>query len=1117
MNFKTTLYKTQLCSFYAKGICARGNKCSWAHGELDVRPMPKFYKTRMCYTFLSGSYCEASKCTFAHTEEELRGSGKALRLCTKYFLDGYCAKADKCPMAHNINQLDPSVKFSSSELMNRMYNDEGDVEEEGDEPMFYKRKSNKKRDERESNDGDKCNANINGGEPLNGKSNMYNVKDQEETAPDKNRTRYAGMSHLEEAAEDAPCSHAKTFNFLKSHAKKTYSEYLLEGSGKAERDGQKGGATKGEKFANVEFTPNGEFVQSGQYAQMGDQVSCREFTYDDNNFVPQGEDVPSKFFTYRFNGVDAMSGVDAACGDHLGKAKLSSEYEQNGFPPAENVFLPSTNHFINSFGSMNKLDKGSVHANVDENVNSNVHANVQLAMLNEMDSYNHLNVQAENYFFNNIKKKKEYPENSFFDSNTTTYEHVRGGSNFYSDGMMCLNRTKENINNCYDMGLRFNYNGSLGVQNEDFGQGGGFNLMNGQDSFNCKVMNGEDSFNRFSLESLIQNMNNLSLGKKQMPTLPLVKTVNGESASDGEPEELKDTKEGEMGSQGDMHTGEDTHSEEEDHSGDNKPTVTKAKHLSPEEEQIYKGPSFPNKMENDQFKMLFLSEKFPNHANQLNGYSGKGYNGVGEVTYTDLTENGVANLCSVRDVQTTITHLYNHHNGTPNGTPESSHVSGSRGSGSHASGRSAHNQMMDSQYDLSSMYRKLNAQRSLTGVKTLQQESINHSVANVFSGQHYPSANNGFPRERGAEKKMENYDLQGKKHFLNYMGGNGMESGGTSSGHTHMGKVSEKDGGARVPLDGVFLTNASQLPRGHHGSIMSGSGGSRGSHGSHDGSGNDTVMKNILMGKTNLYCTPNCSGVNGDGIENSSRYNSREERNITKVDPSGQLGQTKNLHDMLMNDCTNGMSSYEVGDFFFLKNARHLNGLTYLHEENALQGTTNNFADKMNLVNMCEVNYGSLRDSGVGFTRPTQQRVVVEGGLLNGGNHYGACGGGIQGQYQNRGYENDYSNHAEYSHVGVYTQPNHLIGMQRNNDLVNMQRNNDLVNTQRNSDHLVNMQRNNDLVNTQRNNSPLNPHMHSYEMVHKSDGSFSNYVHNASREVAKIGQTNSVTEKGRRG
>ncbi|SBT33681.1 zinc finger protein, putative [Plasmodium ovale wallikeri] len=86
---------------------------------------PSFHlQTRMCYTFLSGSYCEASKCTFAHTEEELRGSGKALRLCTKFFLDGYCNKEDKCPMAHNINQLDPSVKFTSTELMNGVCDDE---------------------------------------------------------------------------------------------------------------------------------------------------------------------------------------------------------------------------------------------------------------------------------------------------------------------------------------------------------------------------------------------------------------------------------------------------------------------------------------------------------------------------------------------------------------------------------------------------------------------------------------------------------------------------------------------------------------------------------------------------------------------------------------------------------------------------------------------------------------------------------------------------------------------------------------------------------------------------------------------------------------------------------
>ncbi|EDL45081.1 hypothetical protein PVIIG_02585 [Plasmodium vivax India VII] len=197
----------------------------------------------MCYTFLSGSYCEASKCTFAHTEEELRGSGKALRLCTKYFLDGYCAKADKCPMAHNINQLDPSVKFSSSELMNRMYNEEveeAEAEEEeeegeggGDEPSFYTRKTNKKRDESESNDGDNGNADINGGDPLSVNSNLYIVKDEEETPPEGNKNRYAGMGHLEGGEKDARGSHRNAFNFLKGHGKKTYSECLLEGRGGA--------------------------------------------------------------------------------------------------------------------------------------------------------------------------------------------------------------------------------------------------------------------------------------------------------------------------------------------------------------------------------------------------------------------------------------------------------------------------------------------------------------------------------------------------------------------------------------------------------------------------------------------------------------------------------------------------------------------------------------------------------------------------------------------------------------------------------------------------------------------------------------------------------------------
>ncbi|ANQ07459.1 Uncharacterized protein PCOAH_00016460, partial [Plasmodium coatneyi] len=1077
------LYKTQLCSFYAKGICARGNKCSWAHGELDVRPMPKFYKvivssrqfigypivyfrgdvihtflsfllfcppfwqTRMCYTFLSGSYCEASKCTFAHTEEELRGSGKALRLCTKYFLDGYCAKADKCPMAHNINQLDPSVKFSSSELMSRMYN--GELEEEGDEPNLYKRKLNKKRDGSESNDADNCSGNINGGDPLKVRSNMHNGKDVEETHPDDGRNRYAVISHLDEGEKDAQGSHRNSFNFLRSNGKKTYSEYLLEGD--IERDVQKSRGAKGDNFSNIDFTQNGEFDQNGEVAKMGDRVSCREFTYDNTSFGREGEGVPMKFFTYR------MSGVDTVNGDHLGKGKLPNEHHQNGFSPTENMFLPSNDRFVRNFGSINKVDKGNVHSNVGSNISSNVNSNLnpnlnsnlKFEMLNEVERYKHLNVQAENYFFNNIKKK-EYPENSLFDSNKTTYEHVKSGSNFYSDGMMYLNRTKENLDNCDDLGLRFNYNGGLGVQ-KDVGQRGVFHE---EDNFNCKVMNNEDRFNHFRLENLIQNMNNLNITKKQMATHPLVKTINGESALDGESAELKDTKEGEMGSEGDIHTGEDTHSEK-DYCGDSEPAVIKPKDLPPEAEQIYKGASFSNNIPNNEFKKLFLSNKISNHAKQQNGYSGQCHNGVGQTTvngfvgggsYANLSTNGVTNLCNLRNVQTRMNHLCNHQN---NGTPNSSLGSAS----------SVHDRMVDAHYDMNSIYRKINGQRSMTGVK---KETSNYNPSDVLIGQQYP---------RSVGKKTENYDTQTKKHFFNYVN-NYIEGGTTASRQTNINRdgVNENDIGARVTVDGMFLTNGSELPRGSHHSHAS-----HGSHGSYEESGNDTVMKNILKGKTNLYCTPNSSGVN----ENGSSYNSRG-RNMTKVNPADELGRTEELHKMLMNGSSNGISNHNMGDFFFMKNGNHVNGLTYPHGENSLQGTTNSFGDNMNVVGMAEVNYGASNACAVGFTRRTLQKsVAVEGGLLNGGSLHGGYARGNQGKHQNQGYRNDCRRHTEQPHIATYSHPNHLMGAHKNN-------------------------------------SPLNPHIDSYEMAYKSDEGFTNYMHNASREVEKMGKTNSVTENGRR-
>jgi len=64
------LYKTELCrSFEETGICRYGNKCQFAHGASELRPVmrhPK-YKTEVCKTFHTIGTCPYGKrCRFIH-------------------------------------------------------------------------------------------------------------------------------------------------------------------------------------------------------------------------------------------------------------------------------------------------------------------------------------------------------------------------------------------------------------------------------------------------------------------------------------------------------------------------------------------------------------------------------------------------------------------------------------------------------------------------------------------------------------------------------------------------------------------------------------------------------------------------------------------------------------------------------------------------------------------------------------------------------------------------------------------------------------------------------------------------------------------------------------------
>jgi len=67
------LRKTRLCSFWQRGMCARGDSCTFAHGGADVATAPDFSYTQWCKTFLHTGMCkQGASCKFAHALTNLR-------------------------------------------------------------------------------------------------------------------------------------------------------------------------------------------------------------------------------------------------------------------------------------------------------------------------------------------------------------------------------------------------------------------------------------------------------------------------------------------------------------------------------------------------------------------------------------------------------------------------------------------------------------------------------------------------------------------------------------------------------------------------------------------------------------------------------------------------------------------------------------------------------------------------------------------------------------------------------------------------------------------------------------------------------------------------------------
>ncbi|KAI9300005.1 hypothetical protein BJ944DRAFT_235200, partial [Cunninghamella echinulata] len=66
------LYKTEYCRNWAElGTCRYGTKCRYAHGEMELRMIPRHnrYKTQVCRAYhLDGTCSYGNRCTYIHDD-----------------------------------------------------------------------------------------------------------------------------------------------------------------------------------------------------------------------------------------------------------------------------------------------------------------------------------------------------------------------------------------------------------------------------------------------------------------------------------------------------------------------------------------------------------------------------------------------------------------------------------------------------------------------------------------------------------------------------------------------------------------------------------------------------------------------------------------------------------------------------------------------------------------------------------------------------------------------------------------------------------------------------------------------------------------------------------------
>eukprot|EP00930_Biecheleria_cincta_P060358 TRINITY_DN4601_c0_g1_i2.p1 TRINITY_DN4601_c0_g1~~TRINITY_DN4601_c0_g1_i2.p1 ORF type:complete len:173 (-),score=19.52 TRINITY_DN4601_c0_g1_i2:745-1263(-) len=61
-----------MCKFFLANKCERGNLCSYAHSQDELRPPPDLSGTQLCPAIMEGRACKDYSCRFAHSAAEVK-------------------------------------------------------------------------------------------------------------------------------------------------------------------------------------------------------------------------------------------------------------------------------------------------------------------------------------------------------------------------------------------------------------------------------------------------------------------------------------------------------------------------------------------------------------------------------------------------------------------------------------------------------------------------------------------------------------------------------------------------------------------------------------------------------------------------------------------------------------------------------------------------------------------------------------------------------------------------------------------------------------------------------------------------------------------------------------